>query len=86
MDVSTDTQARAYALILSAGTLHHHILFSALHLAGKTGGSHAQMKYYIRKELWPNKTNNKTVRGLRIVHYFFIYFTKNRSLAQGTRT
>lgn len=93
MDVSTDTQAHAYTLILSAGTLHHHILlFSALHLAGKTGGSHAQM-YYITtlhwgttKELLPNNTNNKTVWGLRIVHYFFIYFTKNRSSAQVTRT
>lgn len=48
MDVSTDTQVHAYALIFSAGTLHHHILLvAALHLAGKTGESHAQMKWKI---------------------------------------
>lgn len=46
-DVSTDTQTHTRTLVLSAGTLHHHVLqFSALHLAGKTGrgGSHAHMK------------------------------------------
>lgn len=45
MDVSTDAQTHACTLVLPAGALHHHVpQFPALHLAGKTGGSQAQMK------------------------------------------